>query len=84
LSHRLNDAVGLYVGAAYETELDCEARAHSHGFALGVPELKGSLAIGELGLTAFAGEKVSLDFGLRGYAGDRRGISGGLRLNVRF
>jgi hypothetical protein len=51
---------------------------------LEAPKLRGDGAMGELGLTAVAGENVKLDFGLQGYSGDREGVSGGVRLTITF
>jgi outer membrane autotransporter protein len=75
-----------YIGAAWERELDGEAKASVRGLAIEPPNMKGDTAIGEMGLSArlTPDGPASLDFGLQGHAGRRRGVSGSLRLKIEF
>jgi hypothetical protein len=84
VTHSVTETIGVYGGAAYEREFGGAAKARSQGLALEAPDLQGNVGIGELGVSALAGEHVNLDFGLQGNIGARKGVSGSLRINFAF
>ena len=85
LGFALNEVVRPYVGAAYEYEFDGRAKAFTDGEAIGVPELKGSTGIGELGISLKpANTPVSLDLGVQGYVGRHEGVTGSLQFKFEF
>ena len=86
LIHNANAYISPYVGVAYEHEFDGRARATSYGYSLDEPSLRGSTAIGELGLSVKPSQTLplSLDLGVQGYAGKREGVTGSLQARFAF
>ncbi|MDR1608286.1 MAG: autotransporter outer membrane beta-barrel domain-containing protein, partial [Deltaproteobacteria bacterium] len=75
-----------YLGAAYELELNSQARGSYRGQPFNAPDIKGSTGIGEMGLKYRPKDDgpFSLEAGLQGHLGVRRGFSGGIRLDWEF
>ena len=75
-----------YLGAAWEYEFDGDARASTSGYAIGVPSLRGSTGIGELGISWKPAKyrSVYIDCGVQGYLGKREGASAILQIGRNF
>ena len=73
-------AVNTYCGAAWEHEFHGDVRATAHGYAVGVPTLRGDTGIGELGVSWKPAKYRGLyiDLGIQGYAGKRDGVAANL------
>ena len=84
LNRKIKEWLVPYIGAAWEHEFDGQTRGSVYGYKIDAPDLKGDTGVGEIGLTAMNGEKLSFEFGVEGYAGTREGISGSARLSYRF
>ncbi|MDR1611940.1 MAG: autotransporter domain-containing protein, partial [Planctomycetota bacterium] len=86
VSHAFTPALTAYAGLAVDREFSGEARARTNGVAIDAPRLRGTTAVGEIGLTAKPGAKrpFHIDLGIQGYAGRREGVSGGLTLRYFF
>ena len=76
----------FYVGAAYEHELDGEARGKANGLSIRSADVGGGSARVEIGATMKPGAKSpwSLDLNLSGFAGKKRGVSGGMYVEWMF
>ena len=76
----------FYVGAAYEHELDGEARGKVNGLSIRSADIGGGRVRAEIGATMKLGAKSpwSLDLNLTGFAGKKRGISGGVYVARMF
>ncbi|MDR2199766.1 MAG: autotransporter domain-containing protein [Deltaproteobacteria bacterium] len=86
ISHEINSHLAAYAGAAFEHEFEGEAGAMTNGFYIPQPKLKGSMAIGELGLSlrpALDG-RFSIDLGVQGHIGKRQGVAGSLNFKFSF
>jgi hypothetical protein len=86
---RLNAAITQtikgYFGLYYEHEFDGDSRVTYGGVALPEATLKGSSAVGELGLIVSAPESpVEFQMGVQGSVGRRDGISGNLSVRYTF
>jgi hypothetical protein len=84
LAYAVNDWFKPYVGAAYEHELDGEAKASTYGHSIPAPDPKGGTGIGELGLAFISTKGISVDLGVQGYTGTREGVTGSLQLKFEF
>ena len=87
LSYEGSEIWKPYVGAAFEHEFDGEARVRANGCDTDTSELRGSTAIGELGLSltsASAGIPLTIDLNVQGFAGKRQGIAGNLMVLYEF
>ena len=87
LSYEGSEIWKPYVGAAFEHEFDGEARVRANGCDTDTSELRGSTAIGELGLSltsASAGIPLTIDLNMQGFAGKRQGIAGNLMVLYEF
>ncbi len=87
LSYEGSEIWRPYIGAAFEHEFDGEARVRANGYDTDTSDLKGSTAIGELGLSltsASAGIPLTIDLNVQGFAGKRQGIAGNLMVLYEF
>jgi hypothetical protein len=78
--------VSLFGGAAWEYEAAGKSEAFTDGLPVGVPRLKGSSGIGELGISILPAEGGPFSFELagQGYTGKRRGFSGNIMFSFTF
>ena len=76
----------FYVGAAYDHELDGEARGKVNGLAIRSADVGGGSARVEIGAKMKPGAKSpwSLDLNLTGFAGKKSGVSGGVYVARMF
>lgn len=87
LSYEGSEIWKPYIGAAYEHEFDGEAKVRANGYDTDTSDLKGSTAIGELGLSLTsesAGIPLTIDLTVQGFAGKRQGIAGNLMVLYEF
>ena len=84
--HPLNANATLKLGAAWEHEFDGKAKASVHGVNLATPEIKGSSAVLEAGISykPQANSKLSIEAGVQGYAGKRQGATGNVAVKYLF
>ena len=82
-SFNTNGCFAPYVGAAYEYEFDGRSRAGTSLVNYGVPSLKGSTGIGEVGMT-YRKNAFSADLGIQGHVGKREAVTGSLRVAWAF
>ncbi|MHC5307332.1 hypothetical protein [Bartonella sp. LJL80] len=85
-SHRINEQIKPYIGAAYEHEFKGEVSARAYSFELDKPSLKGDTAVLELGVsfTPVKGKPFNIDVAGEGYAGQRQGGGGSVKLKYQF
>ena len=84
--HPLNANATLKLGAAWEHEFDGKAKASVHGVNLATPEIKGSSAVLEAGISykPQSNSKLSIEAGVQGYAGKRQGATGNVAVKYLF
>ena len=84
--HPINTNATFKLGAAWEHEFDGKAKASVHGVSLATPEIKGSTAVLEAGISykPQANSKLSLEAGIQGYAGKRQGVTGNVAVKYAF
>ena len=82
----LNSFIMPYLGGVWEHEFDGAARASTHGFAVGVPSLRGGTGFGELGiaLKPSTNHGFFTDFGVQCYGGKRDGVTATLSIGRNF
>lgn len=75
-----------YVDLAWEHEFDGDARSVVAGETVAAPSLKGSSALGEIGLrfTPSARLPLAMDIGVQGWAGQREGVAATLKFNYAY
>lgn len=74
----------LYVGGAYEHQLDGWVEANVYSYAIDAPALSGGTGIGEFVMSyrPSASGQTSINVGIQGFGGKRQGVAG--NLFVRF
>ncbi|MBR1375746.1 MAG: hypothetical protein IJ566_06650 [Cardiobacteriaceae bacterium] len=80
-NHNSSENVKFFAGAAYEYEMNGKANAEYQGYRLPTPSIKGSTAIGEVGIAVKSG-KTQFETSLQGFGGKRKGAM--LKFGVRF
>jgi hypothetical protein len=81
-----NERMTYYVGGYWEEEFDGRTNAKTQFFPFYSDELKGTTAVGEIGIIFRSTEDRpwNVEAGIQGYAGRNRGFSGGVRFGYRF
>jgi hypothetical protein len=76
----------FYAGAALEHEFANRVKADAGYGTFDIPDLRGTIGVGELGLIIYPGDSDSLaiECGVQGYVGKLSGISGGIRMGWQF
>jgi outer membrane autotransporter protein len=87
ITHKEDENISWYVGAAYEHEFDGEVNGHNElGLNFESTSLKGSSGVFDVGVIARShpDSPWSVEAGLQGYVGEVQGVSGGIRLGYEF
>ena len=85
-TYAVTDFVSPYVGAYWEHQFDGTQRMTVNGVRPASPTLRGSTAIGEIGVSITPSKHwpVTIDLSVEGYAGRREGVTGSVQLRFDF
>jgi hypothetical protein len=84
LSFKPGQQTVLYIGGAYEHQLDGWVKANIYSYAIDAPVLSGGTGIGEFTMSyrPSANSNTSINVGVQGFGGKRQGVAG--NVFIRF